>query len=84
MVSYFAQDKTSGLIMSGGLNACLQWAFNRIAKSPESVIAIIKARPAEDARVIADVDKTGGRWVFGGRYVPKREVSKLTKAAHGS
>jgi hypothetical protein len=84
MVSYLAHCKTSGLIHSGGLNACLQWAFNRVAKSPESVIAIIKARPAEDARIIADIDKTGGRWVFGGRYVPKREVSKLARrAAHG-
>lgn len=84
MVSYFAQDKTSGLIMSGGLNTCLHWAFNCVAKYPESVIAIIKARPAEDGRIIAEVDKAGGRWVFGGRYVPKREVSKLTRrAAHG-
>lgn len=85
MVSYFAKDKTSGLIMSGGLNACKQWAFNRIAKSPESVIAIIKARPAEYARVIGEVDKNGGRWIFRGRYVSKREMSELKKkATHGS
>jgi len=85
MISYLAHDKASGLIKEGGLNACLQWAFNRIAKSPASVIAIIKARPAEDGRIIAEVDKAGGRWVFGGRHVPKREVTKLTKrAAHGS
>ena len=85
MVSYFAHDKANGSIREGGLNACLHWAFNRVAKYPESVIAIIKTRPAEDGRIIAEVDKVGGRWVFGGRYVPKREVSKLTKrAAHDS
>jgi hypothetical protein len=83
MISYLAHDKANGLIKEDGLNDCLQWAFNRVAKYPESVIAIIKARPAEDGRIIAEVDKAGGRWVFGGRYV--REVTKLTKrAAHGS
>lgn len=85
MISYLAHDKASGMTQEGGLNACLHWAFASVAKYPESVIAIIKARPAEDGRIIAEVDKIGGRWVFGGRYVPKREVSKLTKrAAHGS
>lgn len=84
MVSYISHDKTSGRVSGGGLNACLRWAFARAENYPESVIAIIKARPGEYARVIAEVDKTGFRWVFGGRYVPKREVSKLTRrAAHG-
>jgi len=78
VVSYLSHDKTSGLTKEGGLNACLQWAISRVEKHPESVIAIIKARPAEDGRVIAEVDKTGLLWVFGGRYVPKREVKKLT------
>lgn len=84
MISYLAHDKASGLTKEGGRNACLRWAFDQVTKHPESVISIIKTRPGEDARVIAEIDKTGGRWVFGGRYVPKREVSKLTRrAAHG-
>lgn len=84
MISYLAHDKASGQVSEGGLNACLRWTFARTENNSESVIAIIKARPGEDARVIAEVDKTGLRWIFGGRFVPKREVSKLTRrAAHG-
>lgn len=84
MVSHIAHDKSTGATNEGGLSACLRWAFSRVAEHPESVINIIKTRPGEDARIIAEVDKTGGRWIFGGRYVPKREVSKLVRrAAHG-
>lgn len=84
MVSYLSHCKTSGLIHTGGINACLGWAFQRVAEHPGSVISIIKIRPGEDGRIIAEVDKAGGRWVFGGRYIPKREVSKLARrAAHG-
>ena len=84
MVSYLAHDKANGITKAGGLIACQQWAFNRIGKYHESIIVIIKARAGEDARVIGEVDKNGGRWIFGGRYVPKREVTKLTRrAAHG-
>ncbi len=81
MMSYIAHDTTSGMVSGGGLSTCLCWAFDRCAKKPESVVTIIKSRPGEDARVIAEVDKTGGRWIFGGRYIPRREVSKLTRRA---
>lgn len=84
MVSYLAHDKASGLAHDGGLSACLRWSVARVESNQSSIIAIIKARPGEDARVIAEADKSGLRWVFGGRYVPKREVSKLTRRAdHG-
>lgn len=84
MVSYIAHDKASGAVQDGGLSVCIRWAVARVEQSQNAVIAIIKARPGEDARVIADVDSDGLRWVFNGRYLPKREVTKLTRrAAHG-
>lgn len=84
MKTYLAQDKSSGLVFGGGLHACLLWSFERIKVSPDAVIAIIKCRLGEDARIIAEVDNTCGRWIFRGRSVPKREVSKLARrACHG-
>lgn len=77
--TYIAQDKTSGVSIGGGLNACLQWANNRVSQCPKSVVIIIRARPNEDGKVIAEVDSDGGRWLFDGRYIPKREVSKLIR-----
>lgn len=81
MKAYIAHDKTSGLTKEGGLHACLHWGFSRVKKHPESVIAILKIRPGEDGHIIAEVDKTGGRWIFGGRYISKREVAKLARRA---
>lgn len=81
MISYLAHDKTSGAVQDGGLSACLRWAVARLEQHQGAVIAIIKARPGEDARVIAEVDSSGVRWIFDGRYIPKREVTKLTRRA---
>lgn len=82
--TYLAACKASGAVYSGGLNACLNWSVNRLLTYPKSIIIIIRVRPSEDGRVIAELDATGGRWVFGGRYVPKREISKLVKrVVHG-
>lgn len=81
MKTYLAQDKSSGLVFGGGLHACLLWSFERIKVSQDTVIVIIKCRLGEDAKIIAEVDNTGGRWIFRGRSVPKREVSKLARRA---
>lgn len=84
MLSYIAHDKSCGTVHQGGLHACLNWALSRVQNHPKAIIAILRLRPSEDGRVIAEVDNTGGRWIFGGRYLPKREVSRLTRrAAHG-
>lgn len=77
--TYIAHDKTSGITYGGGLSACTAWAFDRVKKTPKSIIAIIRARPSEDGLVVAEIDVNGGRWIFGGRYVSKRELSKLAK-----
>lgn len=82
--TYLAVCKTSGAVFSGGLSACLQWVQNHLASHPKSIVIVIRVRPSEDGRVIAEFDDTGGRWIFGGRYVPKREISKLVRrVAHG-
>ena len=82
--TYLAQCKISGVVRGGGLNDCLCWSRNHLANHSKSVIILIRVRPSEDGRVIAELDATGGRWVFGGRYVPKREISKLVRrVAHG-
>ncbi len=84
MVSYFAHNKASGQVSEGGLAACIRWAVASVEQSKNAVIAIIKSRPGEDARVIAEVDSNGLCWIFDGRYLAKREVTKLTRrAAHG-
>lgn len=77
--TYIAHDKASGITYSGGLSACTAWAFDRVKKTHKSIIAIIRARPSEDGLVVAEIDVNGGRWIFGGRYVSKRELSKLAK-----
>ena len=82
--TYLAHDKTSGAVYGGGLDACLCWSRDHLTNHSKSIIIIIRVRPSEDGRVIAELDTTSERWVFGGRYVPKREISKLVKrVAHG-
>ena len=78
--TYIAQDKTSGVSIGGGLNACLQWANNRVSQCPKSVVIIIRARPNEDGKVIAEVDSNCGRWLFDGRYIKKRDISKMIRS----
>lgn len=77
--TYLAQDKANGITMAGGLSACLLWAVCRIAKHPKSIVVVIRVRPAEDGKVIAEVDNNGGRWLFDGRYIPKRDITKMVK-----
>ena len=77
--TYIAQDKTSGVSIVGGLNACLQWANNRVAQHPKSNVIIIRVRPSEDGKIIAEVDNNGERWLFDGRYIPKRDITKMVK-----
>lgn len=85
MKSYLAQDKLSGKVYGGCLTACLQWSFMRLKVRNKSVVAIIKYRVGDQqARVIAEIDDTGGRWIFRGRVISKREIYKLVeRASHG-
>ena len=78
--TYIAQDKTSGVSIGGGLNACLLWANSRVAQCPKSVVIIIRVRPSEDGKIIMEVDSNGGRWLFDGRYIKKRDISKMIRS----
>jgi hypothetical protein len=77
--TYLAQDKANGITMVGGLSACLSWAAYRVAQHPKSNVIIIRVRPSEDGKIIAEVDNNGGRWLFDGRYIPKRDITKMVK-----
>ena len=83
--TYISHDKTSGITCGGGLSVCIAWALGRVKQYPKSIIVIIRARPSENGLVVAEIDHSGGRWIFGGRSVPKRELSKLARraVAHG-
>lgn len=82
MTSYIAHDKKSGLVHCGGLHQVAKWSKQRIAdKAPKAVIAIIKCRPDEDGRVIAEFTADGGRIIEKGRIVQWRDVLKLSKRA---
>lgn len=82
MVSYLAHDKESGLVVSGGLQQVAEWSRQRIAnKAPKAVIAIIKCRPASNARVIAEFTNSGGRIIDKGRTISWNEVIRLSKRA---
>lgn len=77
--TYIAHDKTSGITYGGSFLVCSHWAFERVKQHPKSIIAIIRARPSEDGLVVAEVDVNGGCRIFGGRYMSKRELSKLAR-----
>lgn len=79
MQTYLAHAKSSGKVWQGGLNACTSQAFRHVEGYPKAVITIIKLRPGEPARVIAEIDENGGRWIFGGRTLSRQQISKLTR-----
>ena len=82
MISYIAHDKKSGSVYCGGLNHVAEWSRQRIAnKAPKAVIAIIKCRPNEDGRVIAEITFDGGCIIKSGRTIPWRDVIKLSRRA---
>ena len=84
MKSYIAHDKLSGAVYGGGRTACLHWAFNRVKQQQSAVINILITRHKSPARVIAEVDKDGGRWIFGGRTVSATQLNKLLgRVLHG-
>ena len=84
MKSYLAHDKTSGAVYGGGRTACLQWAFKRIQNQQSAVINILVARHKAPARVIAEIDRHGGHWVFGGRVISGKRLSDLIRRVnHG-
>lgn len=84
MKSYLAHDKCSGTVYGGGRAACLQWAFDQINANQGAVINILLVRHKTPGRVIAEVDKNGGRWIFGGRVVSVAQLNKLLKRVdHG-
>jgi len=82
MISYIAHDKKSGLVACGGLQQVVEWSRQRIAsKAPKAVIAIIKCRPDEGGRVIAEITFDGGRIIEQGRTIPRRDVILLSRRA---
>nr|CAA6811341.1 MAG: Unknown protein [uncultured Thiotrichaceae bacterium] len=82
MKSYLAHDKCSGSVHGGSRTTCLRWAFNQIKINQGAVVNILLIRHKAPGRVIAEVDKDGGRWIFGGRAISITQVSKLLKRVH--
>lgn len=85
MVSYLAHDKSSGLVFSGGFHQVAKWSQQRIElKSPKAVIAIIKCRPSENGRVVAEYSIQGVHFIENGRTIPNRDIIKFSRlAGHG-
>lgn len=78
MNSYISHEKRSGLVSIGGLQQVAQWARDRIVKSPKSIIAIIKCRPSEGGRVVAEMDINGNRIIEQGRRLSNKDVLALS------
>lgn len=74
MHTFIAHDKTNGLVHCGDFMDVIEWTRKRVMKVPCSIIIIIKCRPSEGGRVIAEIDKGSERTIKYGREFKNREI----------